>query len=139
MLFAVGRPDSHEFPLKCGQDCGTEIPRVWWCDSLSGEPNLMALTILKVKNAKPGRHLDGRGLCRIAKPSCMRTRVLRMQLNGQRRDFGLGSVYDVALADARTAAADLRRRVRDGFDPVVERQKARKIISSVATATRTCH
>jgi hypothetical protein len=41
-----------------------------------------------------------------------RTWVLRMQLNGQRRDYGLGSAYDVSLADARTAAAELRRRVQ---------------------------
>lgn len=99
----------------------------------------MALTILKVKNAKPGRHVDGRGLCLVVKPSGSRTWVLRMQLNGQRRDYGLGSAYDVSLADARTAAAELRRRVRDGFDPVVERQKARRIIPSFEAATRACH
>lgn len=99
----------------------------------------MALTILKVKNAKPGRHVDGRGLCLVVKPSGTRTWVLRMQLNGQRRDYGLGSAYDVSLADARTVAAELRRRVRDGFDPVAERQKARKIIPTFESATRICH
>ena len=51
----------------------------------------MPLTILKVKNAKPGRHVDGRGLCLLVKPSGARTWMLRMQLNGQRRDYGLGS------------------------------------------------
>lgn len=99
----------------------------------------MALTVLKVKNAKPGRHVDGRGLCLVVKPSGSRTWVLRMQLNGQRRDYGMGSAYDVPLADARTAAAELRRRVRDGFDPVAERQKARRIIPSFEAATRACH
>jgi hypothetical protein len=52
------------------------------------ESNLMALTVFKVKNAKSGRHVDGRGLCLVVKPSGARTWVLRMQLNGQRRDFG---------------------------------------------------
>lgn len=99
----------------------------------------MALTVLKVKNAKPGRHVDGRGLCLVVKPSGSRTWVLRMQLNGQRRDYGLGSAYDVQLADARTAAAELRRRVRAGFDPVAERQKARRIIPNFEAATRACH
>jgi len=51
----------------------------------------------------------------------------------------LGSAHDVMLADARTAAAELRRQVRDGFDPVAERKKARKIIPSFEAATRTCH
>ncbi len=50
----------------------------------------MALTILKEKNAKPGRHVDGSGLCLVVKPSGARTWVLRMQLNGQRCDFGMG-------------------------------------------------
>lgn len=72
----------------------------------------MPLTILKVKNAKRGRHVDGRGLCLLVKPSGARTWMLRMQLNGQRRDFGLGSAYDVSLAEAREAAALLRRQVR---------------------------
>jgi len=99
----------------------------------------MALTVLKVKNAKPGRHVDGRGLCLVVKPSGARTWVLRMQLKGHRRDYGLGSAHDVSLTDARTAAAELRRRVRDGFDPVAERRKARKIIPTFEAATRTCH
>lgn len=99
----------------------------------------MALTVLKVKNAKPGRHVDGRGLCLVVKPSGARTWVLRMQLKGHRRDYGLGSAHDVSLTDARTAAAELRRRVRDGFDPVAERRKARKIIPTFEAATRSCH
>ncbi|MFD2781282.1 Arm DNA-binding domain-containing protein [Novosphingobium pokkalii] len=99
----------------------------------------MALTVLKVKNAKPGRHVDGRGLCLVVKPSGARTWVLRMQLKGHRRDYGLGSAHDVSLGDARTAAAELRRRVRDGFDPVAERRKARKVIPTFEAATRTCH
>ncbi|MEG3145685.1 Arm DNA-binding domain-containing protein [Sphingomonas sp. RT2P30] len=46
----------------------------------------MALTALKVKNAKPGRHTDGRGLCLLVKDSGARTWVLRMQRKGRRRD-----------------------------------------------------
>ena len=63
----------------------------------------MALTILKVKNAKPGRHCDGRGLCLVVKDSGARTWVLRMQQSGKRRDYGLGSATEVSLADARNA------------------------------------
>lgn len=99
----------------------------------------MALTTLKVKNAKPGRHTDSRGLCLLVKDSGARTWVLRMQRHGQRRDYGLGSALDVSLAEAREAAAALRRRVREGFDPVAERRKARKIVPNFEAATRTCH
>lgn len=99
----------------------------------------MALTALKVKNAKPGRHVDGRGLCLLVKPSGARTWVLRMQRHGRRRDYGLGSALDVSLAEARDAASALRRQVREGVDPVAERRKSRKVVQSFETATRDCY
>lgn len=99
----------------------------------------MALTILKVNHAKPGRHTDARGLCLVVKDSGSRTWVLRMQKDGRRRDYGLGSAFDVSLAEARDAAMVLRRKVREGFDPVAERRKARKIIPNFEAATRACH
>jgi len=99
----------------------------------------MALTALKVKDAKPGRHTDGRGLCLLVKDSGARTWVLRMQKDGRRRDYGLGSAMDVSLADARDAAAALRRKVREGTDPVAERRKARKIVPNFEKAARDCY
>jgi integrase len=99
----------------------------------------MSLTVLRVKNAKPGRHTDGRGLCLLVKDSGARTWVLRMQRQGKRRDYGLGSALDVSLAEARDAAAALRRRVREGVDPVAERRKSRKVVPSFETAARTCY
>jgi len=99
----------------------------------------MALTALKVKNAKPGRHTDGRGLCLYVKPSGTQTWVLRMQKDGRRRDYGLGSAIDVSLAEAREAAIALRRKVREGCDPVAERRKARKIAPNFERAARDCY
>jgi integrase len=99
----------------------------------------MALTALKVKNAKAGRHVDGRGLCLLVKDTGARTWVLRMQKDGRRRDYGLGSAADMSLADARDAAAALRRQVRMGADPVAERRMARKVIPSFETAARHCY
>ncbi len=99
----------------------------------------MALTALKVKNAKAGRHVDGRGLCLLVKDSGARTWVLRMQKDGRRRDYGLGSVADMSLADARDAAAGLRRQVRAGADPVAERRLSRIVAPSFETAARHCY
>ena len=99
----------------------------------------MALTVLKVKNAKPGRHVDGRGLCLLVKDSGARTWVLRMQKDGKRRDFGLGSALDISLAEARDAASALRRQVREGVDPVAERRKARKVVPNFEAAARDCY
>lgn len=99
----------------------------------------MALTALRVKNAKIGRHVDGRGLCLIVKDSGARTWVLRMQRHGRRRDYGLGSALDVTLAEAREAATALRRQVLAGTDPVAERRKARKVAPSFEAAARECY
>ncbi|MFS0774046.1 tyrosine-type recombinase/integrase [Sphingomonas sp. 1P08PE] len=95
----------------------------------------MALTALKVKNAKPGRHVDGRGLCLLVRESGARTWVLRMQKDGRRRDYGLGS----ALAEARDAATALRRKVREGGDPVAERRRTRKVVPTFERAARDCY
>ena len=61
------------------------------------------LTALSVKSAKiPGRYQDGGGLMLVVKASGSRSWILRIQVNGKRRDFGLGSVTSVSLADNRT-------------------------------------
>lgn len=52
----------------------------------------MPLTLKQVQNAKPGRHSDGRGLYLLVKPSGARSWVLRVQYQGQRFDWGIGSV-----------------------------------------------
>jgi hypothetical protein len=68
------------------------------------------LTALKVKAAKaPGRYQDGGGLMLVVKSKGARSWQLRIQVNGKRRDFGLGSASDVSLADARQKAEELRR------------------------------
>lgn len=61
----------------------------------------MPLNALQVKNAKPGRHADGKGLYLLVKPSGARSWVLRVQADGKRRDFGLGPADLVTLAEAR--------------------------------------
>jgi hypothetical protein len=59
------------------------------------------LTALKVKAAKTaGSYQDGGGLMLIVKPTGSQSWQLRIQVNGKRRDFGLGSASGVSLADA---------------------------------------
>jgi hypothetical protein len=99
----------------------------------------MVLTALKVKNAKPGRHVDGRGLCLLVKESGAATWVLRMQHKGRRRDYGLGSAWTYPLWKPERRRVVLRSKVRAGADPVAERRKARKVIPSFETAARDCY
>jgi len=81
----------------------------------------MPLTALKVKKAGPGKHADVHGLYLVVRPNGGRSWMLRYQHKGRRRDFGLGPVHDVSLAEARAAAMDIRKMVRAGLDPVEQR------------------
>ncbi|WP_223276516.1 tyrosine-type recombinase/integrase [Sphingomonas daechungensis] len=57
----------------------------------------MALTVAQARNAKPGRHSDGKGLYLLVKPSGTKSWVLRVQYNGKRQDFGLGTFVPEAV------------------------------------------
>ncbi len=85
----------------------------------------MILSAQKVKTAGPGRHGDGRGLFLYVKPSGSRSWVLRYQVQGRRRDLGLGSFPDVTLAMARDRATEARRLIAEGEDPIAKKQQAR--------------
>ena len=78
---------------------------------------------LKVKNAKPGTHEDGRGLRLVVSVTGGKSWVLRMQVDGRRREIGLGSAKVLGLADARAKAEEVRAVIRSGADPVAERRK----------------
>ncbi|MEO1458817.1 MAG: integrase arm-type DNA-binding domain-containing protein [Pseudomonadota bacterium] len=73
---------------------------------------------------EPGRYGDGNGLYLLVGPTGAKSWVLRIVAGDRRRDFGLGSCRDVTLAEARELAAETRKQVRAGVDPVAERKKA---------------
>ena len=87
-----------------------------------------------VRSAPPGRHCDGNGLYLYVQPSGARSWVQRLVIRGRRRDFGLGSVALVSLAEAREKARANRKLAREGGDPLAERRRARGI-PSFAEAT----
>jgi integrase len=91
----------------------------------------MPLTVRKVAYATPGRHSDGHGLYLLVKPNGSKSWVLRVQHNGQRRDFGLGSAviepirieipiykrHSLTLAQAREKARVGRELAKAGINP----------------------
>src|SRR5436853_504730 len=82
------------------------------------------LTARAVAAAKqPGRYSDGRGLMLVIGTDGSRKWVLRMQRDGRRRDFGLGPLHDVSLAEAREEADKLRQMGRAGLDPMASVSK----------------
>lgn len=110
------------------------------------------LTAKSVANAKAGRHADGGGLYLLVKPDTKagrpgsRSWVLRVQVDGKRRDIGLGAVElaplalrseigddipleekaRLSLAEARELATRLRNAAKAGRDAAAERKKDRK-------------
>jgi len=75
--------------------------------------------------SKPGRHSDGGGLYLNLTGSGARSWVFMWKVAGRRREIGLGSLRDVTLAKARDRAAEARRLLADGLDPLAARTKPR--------------
>src|SRR3546814_19504983 len=100
---------------------------------------MTGLTALQVRNAKPGRHADGRGLYLLVRPSGSRSWVLRTQVDGKRRDRGLGSTAKLSLAQARAKAVDLRTRMASGEEVEREAATAIRSVPMFAEAARVCH
>ncbi|MDJ0823723.1 MAG: Arm DNA-binding domain-containing protein [Paracoccaceae bacterium] len=51
---------------------------------------------------------------------------LRFTIYDRRREIGLGSTEDVSLKEAREGSSKLRAVLRDGNDPIKERQCAKR-------------
>jgi integrase len=118
---------------------------------------MSGLTVLGVKNARPGRHADGDGLYLLVKPTGARSWLLRVQVDGRRRDIGLGSVdlvgkrdpaeaglpilhrRKLTLLEAREKAGILSRIAKAGRDPISERDKERAAIPTFKEAAEKCH
>lgn len=105
----------------------------------SGRHPEKALTAVTVRTAKPGRHADGNGLYLEVDESGARRWLLRIMVQGKRRDIGLGSTSLVSLAEAREMAHDMRRVARDGGDPLADRRAARRVVPTFEEAARSCH
>jgi integrase len=91
------------------------------------------LTDRKVKTVGEGRHTDGEGLYLVVSSNGNRKWVFRYQIDGSRRDMGLGSYPDVSLSDARVSAGDARKLIAKGGDPVEEKQAAKKAAKPIPT------
>ena len=97
------------------------------------------LTAMEVRNAKAGRHCDGKDLYLLVKPSGAKSWVLRIQVNGRRRNFGLGPTDLLSLEEARDKALKGRNLAKAGLDPSLEWKKAREVMPSFEEAARGFH
>jgi len=93
------------------------------------EHSMGKLNPKQVENlAEPGTYEDGDGLRLVVKATGRKSWVLRYQLNGKRREMGLGSFPDVGLKAARLAAADQRKLLTAGTDPMAARDAGREAL-----------
>lgn len=98
------------------------------------------LNAVRVKSLRtPGRYADGNGLYLFVDDSGAQRWMLRTVVQGKRRDIGLGSLRLVSLAEARVAAADLRRVARDGGDPLAERRRSSVGVPTFKDAAKAVH
>ena len=82
---------------------------------------------------KRGIHFVGgvTGLALTVHQGGSRSWMLRYQINGKRRDLGLGSFDTVSLAKAREAARAARAKLEAGIDPIEDKKAIRsKLIAS---------
>ena len=86
--------------------------------------------------AEPGRFSDGGGLYMLidgAGNGQRRRWIFIFTLTGKRREMGLGPYPAVSLAEARKARDAAERLVREGKDPISERQEARRAAAAKPT------
>ena len=88
--------------------------------------DLNKLTSLAVKNAPNGKFGDGGGLWLRKSGAHSGKWVFLYTIGGRRREMGLGPLADVSLKEARAQARRWRRVVREGHDPIRERERERR-------------
>lgn len=85
------------------------------------------LTPIEVKRLGEGVHAVGGvpGLYIQITSGAGKSWLLRTIVGTKRREIGLGSYPEVGLGAARSAAAEMREKIRRGIDPVEQRKAAR--------------
>ena len=83
----------------------------------------------------PGRYADGAGLYLSIDADGRRRWIYLFTLAGKRREMGLGAAQITPLAAAREAAAQARRLVAQGVDPIEQRDQAKRAARPAKTPT----
>lgn len=98
------------------------------------------LTAVGVANAPPGKKFDGDGLILDVQSATVAYWLYRFTMAGRTREAGLGRARgpnSVSLAQARAKGAELRARVKNGIDPLAQREAAAAEARAAAQAEKT--
>lgn len=85
----------------------------------------MALTALQIKHAKEGMHSDGGGLYLQVSKAGTKSWIFRYQIDGRRREMGLGGLADKSAIKARAEIPALRAQLAVKCDPLELKRIAR--------------
>jgi integrase len=96
---------------------------------------LSAMEVAKTKG--PAVLHDGGGLYLRVSETGTKSWVFRFQLDGKRRDMGLGPYPDISLAEARAKALTHRKLRHDGIDPLEAKEAQRQAQRLSVTKGRT--
>jgi integrase len=96
---------------------------------------LSAVEVAKAKG--PAVLHDGGGLYLRVSSTGSKSWVFRFQLDGKRRDMGLGPFPDISLAEARTKALAHRKQRHEGIDPLAAKAARRQAERLTAAKDRT--
>ncbi len=99
-------------------------------------PKLTAKSVQALKIA--GRYGDGEGLYLEVSRTGSKSWILRVTVQGRRRDIGLGGISWVSLAEARDKARKYRKIAKDGGDPLAEK-RAKEGMPTFEEAARTVY
>lgn len=95
------------------------------------------LAAVSLKSLAPGMHHDGDGLYLRKSDEGRTSWILRYMIAGRARDMGLGAYPLFSVAQARERAAEARRQVKLGIDPLEAKhaQRQAKLLETVSTIT----
>ena len=98
---------------------------------------LSALAVQRL--TAPGMHAVGgvAGLYLCVSPSGSRSWIARVNVDGKRREMGLGSFPDISLSIAREKARAARSDTTMGIDPVAHRKEARSARQALKATQKT--
>lgn len=84
---------------------------------------LSAKQVVAYSKGEPKKHSDGNGLYFCTRKQYSPYWMIRYTVGENRREATLGQFPDMSLADARIAAVLFKKELRDGIDPLAEKEK----------------
>lgn len=84
------------------------------------------LTSSSIKSMPAGKYNDGGGLWFFKRTDGGAQWFVRVTIHGRRREMGVGAFPDVSLKEARLAAEQARALIRQGIDPIKDRERAKR-------------